>query len=45
LALSIVGLAECRVLALYKGGKLVSRNQLTDFYYNLTQKQIDETSF
>lgn len=37
--------AECRVLALYKGGQLVSRNQLTDFYYNLTQKQIDETSF
>ena len=37
--------AECRVLALYKGGQLVSRNQLTDFYVNLTQKQIDETSF
>ena len=37
--------ALCRVLALYKGGQLVSRNQLTDFYYNLTQKQIDETSF
>ena len=37
--------ALCRVLALYKGGQLVSRNQLTDFYYNLTQKQIDESSF
>ena len=37
--------AECRVLALYKGGQLVSRNQLSDFYYNITQKQIDETSF
>ena len=42
---TVLVLAECRVLALYKGGKLVSRNQLTDFYYNLTQKQIDETSF
>lgn len=42
---TVLVLAECRVLALYKGGQLVSRNQLTDFYVNLTQKQIDETSF